>query len=392
MMISTIEFGRRAGIDSSTVRRRIERGIYKTAKKAPEDGKWLIDDSELPEIESGTDMVEVDGADFTPVYRQALTLHQTIMANIELAATSVLQMCKSLKEMRDTKLYEKLGFDDFEDYTEQAVGLKRRQAYNYIAAYERLPSSVLQSNAHLGITKLVLLSQVPDLERAEFVENNDLEGMSTREIREMVDKMRDQGEQLSLLQEENERLQAAKAELDAISEKEDDLSKAIDEANAKIAALEQRNKELESRPVDVAVQEPDAEMIAKFRAEADATAEQKIKDAERAAKEATEKKIEKAKKDAAREAEERMRNSLAVIEEEKARALERAAEMEQQLKVSGDTDTALFAHHFDELQASYGKIMEIIDRQSAVDAEKADKLRGALVQALEQLGERAAEV
>ena len=44
-------------------------------------------------------------------------------------------MCQDLKEIRDGKYYETLGFGDFGEYTEQMHGIKARQAYNYIRAY-----------------------------------------------------------------------------------------------------------------------------------------------------------------------------------------------------------------------------------------------------------------
>ncbi len=86
---------------------------------------------------------------------EAAKLHAQIMANGQVAASALLEFCKGLKRMRDEKLYTELGFDTFEDYTEKLAGIKSRMAYHYISCYENLGTTFLQSNANLGITKLI---------------------------------------------------------------------------------------------------------------------------------------------------------------------------------------------------------------------------------------------
>lgn len=91
---------------------------------------------------------------------------QDCMANAEIAAGALLEMCQGLKQMRDTKLYLQLNMPTFDAYCEDKVGIKARQAYTYISTYEKLGSTVLQSNANLGITKLELIAQLPAPDRA----------------------------------------------------------------------------------------------------------------------------------------------------------------------------------------------------------------------------------
>lgn len=117
---------------------------------------------------------------------QAMQLHSDIMANMRAAATAMVEFCRQLKEMRDRKLYSALGFARFEDYAEQAVGIKWRQAYNYIQVYERLSPQLLEQNAGLGVTKLLLLTQVSAPDRAEFAGENDLAGMTVEEIKALI--------------------------------------------------------------------------------------------------------------------------------------------------------------------------------------------------------------
>ena len=116
----------------------------------------------------------------------AIELHNSIVSAMKEAAFALVSLCENLKRMRDTGQYKALGFEKFEEYTEQACRIKKRQAYNYIATYERLGGTFLQSNAQLGITKLQLLTEVCAVDRADFVEQNDLEGMSVSEIKKLI--------------------------------------------------------------------------------------------------------------------------------------------------------------------------------------------------------------
>lgn len=190
----------------------------------------------------------------------ALSTHQKIITAEQTAANAMISLCENLKLMRDKHLYEALGFETFDGYTERACGIKRRQAYNYISVYEKLGSTVLQSNAQLGITKLQLLTEVCAVDRAEIIAENDLAGMSVKEIKELVEKSKQQGEQLALLGDELNDSNNAQKSLQADKQNLTDENK----------LLHKRIKELESKPVEVAVQEP-------TQAQIEAAAKSKIK-------------------------------------------------------------------------------------------------------------------
>lgn len=136
------------------------------------------------------------------IYNEAYRLHAEIMANGEVAEKALISMMRDLKRMRDEKLYIELGHDTFEDYVENAVGIKKRQAYTYISTYEKIPKQLLQSTAQFGITKLELIASIPDLERENFVEQNSIGEMTTRDLKNAVEKIKVQGEQISFLQEQ----------------------------------------------------------------------------------------------------------------------------------------------------------------------------------------------
>ena len=68
----------------------------------------------------------------------AVKLHQNIMASASLAQQNIWDMCEGLKKMRDDKLYKELGYQNFGDYCENEVGMKRSNAYNYISIVEKI--------------------------------------------------------------------------------------------------------------------------------------------------------------------------------------------------------------------------------------------------------------
>ena len=105
------------------------------------------------------------------------------------------------------------------------------------------------------ISKALALLSVPESERIEFAEVVDAEHISVRELEE---KIRDRERQISALQEdvdgERKRLEESerlRKQSDELLETQDDMLK---EAKAQIAELAKLNKELENRPVEVAVE------------------------------------------------------------------------------------------------------------------------------------------
>lgn len=309
-------------------------------------------------------IVHITSTEMTETYKAAMQTHQRILANGEICAQSLLEICKDLKTMRDDKLYEEFGYASFDEYTENAVGIKPRQAYTYISTYERLGSSVLQSNASLGITKLDLIAQINPVERTEMLAEGTFDGMSVSEIRELVKKAKDQGEQISLLQEQ---LEEAKTE--AAETEEHDAEK--DEMRSRIAELEKRLSE------DRAAHEAALEQAKREAAESTA---QKDPD------EAEKKRIEAAVKAAKREA--KKEKDAAVKEEqekqaEKIKALEAALEganaeqhrLEKQLELS-DTASAKAMVYIKALQDNFNALFALL---GDMPEEQQNKFKGAVL-------------
>lgn len=204
-----------------------------------------------PEYATAVDGRVLDSAAITDSYIKAVNINRNIIVNAQTAQMSLYEVCKGLKGMRDEKLYKELGYQNFEEYTEKEVGIKRRQAYKMIDIVEKLPTDFVHPGAHLGVSKLYLLSTLSEEERTEITENTDLETISKRDLEEKVKEIKSLREKLDEQNCENVRI--AKQRETLISQR--------DKLEDQIADLEKQIKELENRPIDVAVCESDSHKI-----------------------------------------------------------------------------------------------------------------------------------
>lgn len=347
----------------------------------------------------------------TPEYLEALKITATIKANAAVACDAMVAVCQDLKRMRDERLYTAMGFDKFDDYVEQEVGIKARQAYNYISTYERLGDTVLQSNASLGITKLALLAQAPAADRPELLENEEIAGMSVREVKDLVEKCKQQGEQISLLenqqQQDNEgadmaiadeadkrreiedRLAAATKRIEELKSELEDANDTVDlksdlareeearaEAERQLREAREKIAEMKKQPADEAEIERIRKMAEK---EAEEAARGKIKaeieKARAAALKEAEQKIATARKEGEKAGKKQAAGELQPIAEEKARLEQRARELEKKLEVAENKETVLFAHLFEEMQNNFERLLQLLGK---MDAETAQKFHSAL--------------
>ena len=302
----------------------------------------------------------------------AIELHNSIVSAMKDAAFALVSLCENLKRMRDTGQYKALGFEKFEDYTEQACRIKKRQAYNYIATYERLGGTFLQSNAQLGITKLQLLTEVCAVDRADFAEQNDLEGMSVSEIKKLIAENKEYSEQLSMFSQNKE-------------QQEQELRR-----------LENENEALKSRPVEVAVQEPSQEQIEKAVAAKTKELEndyksklKKAKEKERQKAEAEKKKaIEEARTAAKAEADAKYKEQITQAKQDKEAALSKAKEIASKLDKNADRELVTASLYFSEAQAQFEKFLTAANK---ITDEKGTKIKKVAADFLKKYIERLTE-
>lgn len=298
--------------------------------------------------------------------QQAVELHSQIMTKAELLAVGIVELGKDLRQMRDSKLYLELGCNDFESYTTQHAQIGERQAYNFIRVYEQYGQSKLEQYASLGITKLVDCLAIPPHSRDDFIEQNDIANISTRELKELIDKSTNQGKQISLLTEQLEQTKTTEQQLSELKEQNQALSVKL--------------REIEQAPIEVAVQELSADEIAEIKADivknVQAKAEQELKQAisekdrqiEQVKEEAldrAEQKLQQATEKAVEQAKAELMEQLNTTEHEKAELLERTTKLEKELSLSADTGTAKVLAHFDTLQTVVEQLVNAITEISS---------------------------
>lgn len=184
-------------------------------------------------------------------YIRAAELDRRIKTSAQLAQQSLYDMCMGFKEMRDSRLYKELGYSDFGEYCEQETGFSRMNVYNYIRVAEKLPQDFVNSSLQIGVKKLTLLAKLSDEERTELAENIDLESTTVKELKAKID----------ILQNERDRAMESNAEA---SHQVFMADKKVLEMKNKVTQLEAEIKDLESRPIEVAV-ETDSKEVANLK-------------------------------------------------------------------------------------------------------------------------------
>lgn len=224
-------------------------------------------------------------------YSRAVALTRSIIANAQAAQQSMWEVCKGLNEMKERKLYKEIGYSTFEDYCEQEIGITRRQGQKY-AAVASLDGKSTSDFKKIGIEKLYLLTKIDEEQREQIT---DVESVTVRELKAQIDALKHQNDQTEAaledaegraqkwcddaeekrqkIEEQNGRFvkdQQEIAKLNAeIYNNQSFIAKLTRERTDKDSSIKQlqaRITELESRPVEVAVQEDTVE-LEKLRAE-----------------------------------------------------------------------------------------------------------------------------
>lgn len=289
-------------------------------------------------------------------YRPIEAITEEILFYKAQAGAAILEIGKRLNEAKAQLPHgEWLGWlQEKVDFSESTAQRFMRLAKEY-----ENPSPVTD----LGASKALVLLALPALQRDEFLEENDAESMSKRELEKAVK------EKLEAMEKAEAARQAQEA---AEAEIEQAKATAL-AAQENAAALRRELEELKARPTEVAVQTVDAseKQIAQARAEAKAEAEA----AAEKANAAHAKKLEALGKKllAAEEAER-------TAAEAQKQAEAKAEELRKRLTAS-DANVALFKALFTQVQNSYKEMLGYLNSVEENDAETGGKLRKA-VQAL----------
>ena len=274
------------------------------------------------------------------------------------------------------------------DFLKRETAFSHDKANNLIKVFEAygeqqkslFGTEVSNSDTYrnLSFSKALVLLALPEGEREEFVETHDVEEMSTRELKEVL---RERDEAIEDAKKAKEHAAGLSEDIKTLTDERDKAAAAAKAATGAatkaaedIETLRAQIKELESRPVDVAVMEVDAETIAKAKAEAVAEIKEKLDKAKAA----------KAKAD------ERRKKAEETLEIVKAQ-LKEAAKAQKDAEISADKDLATFHVFFNQGQELANKMRGILLKiRGREDQETAGKLETA-IRALGEAIRRAAE-
>lgn len=321
--------------------------------------------------------------DGTPEQAQAMGLHYEIINAAQVAAESLLQLGRKLKQMRDTAGYQHLGFETFAEYTEAAVGIRQRQAYTYISLVEKVPARLIEENAAAGVTKLALLGTLAPADQETVARDTDLANITVAELKQLIAERQDLGEQLSLLQAEQPAAEAEEVDLDAIR------AEAKEEVRAELEAELQKIRE--EAALDRKEQEDANAAAMKYKAEAERRAadQQRLEKLLNTQKESARREVEQAKKQAA-DTVQAATEKLEEIQRHSKEEAEAAAKAIAEAKMQADQDSLRFSMLFEQLQEKAHQLMALSDQMTRTGSgDKANKLRKALQGALRALADQA---
>lgn len=331
------------------------------------------------------------------------------------AAHSFIEIGRRLVEVKAMIPHGEWG-----DYLKNKVNYSHSMANNFMRIYERFGTAQqslfgtelkYQSLVNLSMTKLLALCEIPDDEIETFVEEHDVENISSRELQKII-RERDQAvadakaaeQARAKIQDDmrlaNARLTSANAEtlniqhkLEFEKNRADGYQKMLQGQKEKAqAAQEQLDKlrrdleEARNRPVEVAVQEPDPAVI-------EAAAEKAAKEAAAEAKRKTEEQLKK-KIQAAEQAKAEADAAVEAAREEQRAAQQRAEELEKQLEKQMKKETAAknpaiveFEAHFYAFQNVFDDLCKQLKNLQGEDKEKMEKAFRALCKRMAEIAE-----
>lgn len=270
------------------IRRILKNDAIKTVRNVCRNARIILPEigepHQLPAQAAPAEIITEQADD----HAKALALHRRILADAQIVTDSLYDMCSAIKEMRDGKHYKALSYDNFEAYCDSELGMSRAQAYRYIQIADGMTAENVSSMRQIGTTKLALLASVTEEQREEIAVTVDVESATVRELKAQIDALKHQSDNLEQLradaeeraQKWYEKADSADADIgqlrDRVSELESRSSKSHKEwltamdHNAELTVqntkLREQIQELESRPVEVAVQE-DTEALDRLRKE-----------------------------------------------------------------------------------------------------------------------------
>lgn len=328
----------------------------------------------------------------------AVSLDQRIREHTTAIGEHFIALAQSLKQMRDEKLYIELGYNTFDAYIEgSGHPFGSRQAYNYIRVYENFDKKFIEEHSSLGVTKLEMLTKIFRGDVENFIEENNVEEMSSRELKEAIDKINALSEQVSFLTDENDKLKAEKeetelpadvlSEINELRKKCESLSVTVSERDKEVdgladARLEAENK-LNSAEAEKRILEKELKELKSVKAEKKKLEKElkdlKAKPVEVAVAEPSEEQVNAIRKEITDELSEKYEKELAELKS----AAEESAELRRKLSAAQNDEVKEFKIYFEDTKSRLEHLFSVLDR--IPDEETKQKMKTGLVKFLDAL-------
>ena len=219
----------------------------------------------------------------TPEYLEAFNLNARIHYCKEGAETLLGEMCRCILKMHEKKQYKVLGYQNFDDYCREQFNFSKQQGIKYVRVGKMLEEQNDNPGCRfdgLGIKKLNLLAMMDEDDRQTIMETVDVQTVNVKELQTRIKELEaardskhrewlEATNEVTRLSEEvfrtQEQLDAMRAERDKENANACHARHETQLVRDRANQLEERVKELESRPTEHAVQEvPDPKQAARI--------------------------------------------------------------------------------------------------------------------------------
>lgn len=140
----------------------------------------------------------------TAIQKSLAESEAVIKSNESLVGMGLWSIGNELKIIRDTKSYQEKGYNSFEEYTKNELNYSKSHTYNFITIAEKYNVQSIGQIGNFGINKLLSLSQLPEPERNDFIEKNNVDDMSSRELQAALKEKKQAEEKARQLEQQKE--------------------------------------------------------------------------------------------------------------------------------------------------------------------------------------------
>ena len=168
--------------------------------------------------------------------KMAIELTSNIVVKYEIARKCIFEIARDLTRVKEERLFIEMGVGSFDEYCQKVAGFGDRQGRNFINIYKRFSEEEINEYKHLGSTKMAYMAELDDTDLGELMATHDLESVTTRELRKLVDEYKNKYEQITLLLDEEKSKNAESTSLES----------QVEELRKQLEAAHQANEDMES--------------------------------------------------------------------------------------------------------------------------------------------------